>query len=90
VLNNAGYGTERHIHEGPFNDVLNWNYHRLPDLLGVGRGFLVETEQQLDEALDAAAKHTSSYCLLDVRLDPLDASAALRRLAERLAERLQR
>ncbi|MGB8167138.1 MAG: thiamine pyrophosphate-binding protein [Chthoniobacteraceae bacterium] len=90
VLNNFGYGTERHIHEGPFNDVLNWNYHRLPELLGVGRGFLVETEQQLDDALDAAAKHTASYCLLDVHLDPLDASAALRRLAERLAERLQR
>ncbi len=88
VLNNAGYGTERHIHEGPFNDVLNWNYHRLPDLLGVGRGFLVETEKQLDDALDAAAKHTESYCLLDVRLDPLDASAALQRLAKRLAEKL--
>ena len=44
VLNNAGYGTERHIHDGPFNDVLNWNYHRLPDLLGCGRAFLVKTE----------------------------------------------
>jgi indolepyruvate decarboxylase len=88
VLNNAGYGTERHIHEGPFNDVLNWNYHRLPELLGVGRGFLVETEKQLDEALDAAAKHTESYCLLDVHLDPLDASAALSRLAKRLSEKV--
>ncbi len=88
VLNNAGYGTERHIHDGPFNDVLNWNYHRLPELLGVGRGFLVETEEQLDAALDAAARHTESYCLLDVHLDPMDKSAALGRLAERLADRL--
>ena len=48
VLNNAGYGTERHIHDGPFNDVLNWNYHRLPDLLGCGRSFLVKTESELD------------------------------------------
>jgi indolepyruvate decarboxylase len=88
VLNNAGYGTERHIHDGPFNDVLVWNYHRLPELLGVGRAFLVETEKQLDEALDAAAKHTATYCLLDVRLDPLDKSAALGRLAERLAKRI--
>jgi len=90
VLNNAGYGTERHIHDGPFNDVLAWQYHRLPEFLGVGRGFLVETESQLDEALDAAARHTSSYCLLDVHLDPMDKSAALGRLAERLAERLAR
>lgn len=88
VLNNAGYGTERHIHEGPFNDVLNWNYHRLPDLLGVGRGFLVKTEAELDAALDAAGRHTASYCLLDVHLDPLDASAALARLAKRLSEKL--
>jgi TPP-dependent 2-oxoacid decarboxylase len=88
VLNNAGYGTERHIHDGPFNDLLNWNYHRLPDLLGSGRSFLVKTEQELDEALDAAARHTESYCLLDVHLDPLDHSAALGRLAERLAKRL--
>ncbi len=88
VLNNAGYGTERHIHDGPFNDVLAWNYHRLPEFLGVGRSFLVKTESELDAALDAAAKHTSSYCLLDVHLDPMDKSAALGRLAERLAERL--
>jgi TPP-dependent 2-oxoacid decarboxylase len=88
VLNNAGYGTERHIHDGPFNDVLNWNYHRLPDLLGSGRSFLVKTEQELDEALDAAALHTESYCLLDVHLDPLDHTAALGRLAERMAKNL--
>jgi indolepyruvate decarboxylase len=88
VLNNAGYGTERHIHDGPFNDVLVWNYHKLPEVLGAGRAFLVETEAQLDAALDAAAKHTGSYCLLDVRLAPLDHSAALGRLAERLAKRL--
>ena len=90
VLNNAGYGTERHIHDGPFNDVLEWHYHKLPEVLGKGRGFLVETEAQLDAALDAAAKHTESFCLLDVHLDPMDKSAALGRLAERLADRLSR
>ena len=90
VLNNFGYGTERHIHDGPFNDVLNWNYHKLPDFLGHGRGFLVETEEQLAAALDTASRHTESYCLIDVHLDAMDKSAALGRLAERLAERLGR
>ncbi|MBI4326564.1 MAG: alpha-keto acid decarboxylase family protein, partial [Chloroflexi bacterium] len=47
VLNNAGYGTERHIQDGPYNDLLPWRYHRLPDVLGAGRGFVVETEDQL-------------------------------------------
>jgi indolepyruvate decarboxylase len=88
VLNNAGYGTERHMHDGPFNDVLPWRYHRLPELLGAGRAFEVVTEADLVEALAAAREHTDSYCLLDVRLDPMDHSPALRRLAERLAEKI--
>jgi len=88
VLNNAGYGTERHIHDGPFNDVLAWRYHKLPEVLGAGRSWLVKTERELDRALTEAARHTTEFCLLDVQLDPLDHSAALGRLAERLSKRI--
>ena len=88
VLNNAGYGTERLIHDGPYNDLLAWNYCRLPEVFGAGRAFLVQTETELDAALDDAAEHTSSYCLLDVHLDPLDKSAALGRLAERMSKHI--
>jgi TPP-dependent 2-oxoacid decarboxylase len=88
VLNNRGYGTERHIQDGPYNDVQAWNYHKLPEIFGEGRGFLVRTEGELDSALAAAAEHTSSFCLLEVMLDPLDRSPALERLTKRLAERI--
>ena len=88
VLNNRGYGTERHIHDGPYNDLWPWNYHRLPEVLGAGRGFEIETEEQLDQALGAAERYTAGFCLLDVQLEPLDRSPALQRLAERLAKRL--
>ena len=88
VLNNRGYGTERHIHDGPYNDLLVWNYHRLPEMLGAGRGFEIETEEQLDQALRAAEQHTDGFCLLNVRLEPLDRSPALQRLTEGLAKRL--
>jgi indolepyruvate decarboxylase len=88
VLNNAGFGTERHIHDGPFNDVHVWRYHRVPEVLGAGRGFAVETEEEFDAALDAARAHTKEFCLIDVKLPPLDRSPALERLAKRLAERL--
>ncbi len=88
VLNNAGYGTERLIHDGPYNDLLAWNYAKLPEIFGAGRAFLVQTETELDAALDAAALHTASYCLLDVHLDPLDKSAALGRLAERMSRHI--
>ena len=88
VLNNHGYGTERHIHDGPFNDLLCWNYSQVPALLGAGLAFLVETEEELDDALDKAAKKADTYCLLDVRLDRMDHSAALGRLAERLSRKI--
>jgi indolepyruvate decarboxylase len=88
VLNNAGYGTERHMQDGPYNDVWPWRYSRLPDVLGAGRGFLVETEQELDEALKEASSWTKGFCLIDARLAPLDRSPALDRLAARLARRL--
>jgi TPP-dependent 2-oxoacid decarboxylase len=88
VLNNNGYGTERHMQDGPYNDVWPWKYYRLPEVLGAGRGFLVETEQQLDAALNEAQSQTESFCLLDVRLAPLDRSPALDRLASRLAKQI--
>jgi TPP-dependent 2-oxoacid decarboxylase len=86
LLNNRGYGTERHLQDGPYNDVWPWQYHRVPELLGAGRGFLVRTEEELDAALRAARTHTESFCLLEVRLDPLDRSRALHRLTRRLAK----
>src|SRR5216683_6967903 len=85
VLNNCGYGTERHMQDGPYNDVWPWQYSRLPEILGKGRGWVVETEEQLNRALLEAGSWTESFCLLDVRLEPLDRSPALQRLAERLA-----
>src|SRR5439155_12642330 len=88
VLNNQGYGTERQMQDGPYNDLLPWNYNRIPEVLGSGRGFVIETEEQLDQALFVAERHTESFCLLDVHLDPLDRSPALQRLAERLAKKL--
>jgi indolepyruvate decarboxylase len=84
VLNNGGYTTERLILDGGFNDILPWAYHRLPETLGAGRGYLVEMEDDLDRALAAAETDRSTFALLDVHLDRLDVSPALRRLAAEL------
>ena len=88
VLNNAGYGTERHIQDGPYNDVAPWQYHLLPEVIGSGKGFLVETEEELENALPLAEAETKTFTILDVHLDPLDRSPALDRLARNLAKRL--
>src|SRR3954471_17907611 len=46
VLDNQGYGTERLLHPGDweFNNVQPWQYHRLPELVGGGKGYLIRTE----------------------------------------------
>lgn len=88
VLNNKGYTTERTLQEGPFNDIPNWNYHRMPDLLGGGWGFEVHTEDDLEKALQASLANKDSFSLINVHLEPLDVSPALIRLAERLSKRL--
>ncbi len=88
VLNNGGYGTERQMQDGAYNDLVPWEFSRIPEILGAGRGFVVRTEEELDSALTAARDHIESFSLLDVRLDPQDRSPALERLARRLAERI--
>jgi TPP-dependent 2-oxoacid decarboxylase len=68
VLNNKGYGTERPMLDGPFNDVLPWNYYRIPDIIDHGKGFLIEREEQLEQALSASENiHSKELCILDVR-----------------------
>ncbi|HVJ85433.1 MAG TPA: thiamine pyrophosphate-binding protein [Caulifigura sp.] len=88
VLNNKGYTTERFLQEGPFNDILNWNYHRLPDLLGKGWGFEVKNVGELKQSMQAALAHTHCFSILNVHLKPDDVSPALRRLAERMSKTL--
>jgi indolepyruvate decarboxylase len=88
VLNNAGYGTERHIHNGPYNDILPWEYSRIPQVIGGGSGFIARTEDELDQALLAAKADTAQASIIDVRLDPMDRSPALERLAERLSKKI--
>lgn len=89
VLNNKGYSTERFIQEGPFNDIHNWQYHRMPELLGAGWGFEVHTEGDLEKAFRAALANVDCFSILNVHLDKLDVSPALKRLAAKLADRVQ-
>ena len=85
VMNNKGYMTERYLLEGSFNDVHEWAYHRVPDVLGAGRGFEVRSEAELDAALEAATAYTQGFTLLNVHLDKMDKSPALDRLTQKLS-----
>jgi indolepyruvate decarboxylase len=88
VLNNHGYTTERFLLDGSFNDVHEWKFHKIPEVLGTGLGLEVRTEGELDAALGAALANTGSFSLINVHLDPMDRSPALERLATRLSKRI--
>jgi indolepyruvate decarboxylase len=90
VLNNHGYTTERFLLEGPFNDIQNWAYHKVPDVVGAGMGLEVRTVGELDSGLRRAIDHDSSFSLLNVHLDPHDRSPALERLAQKLSKLVTR
>ena len=86
ILNNHGYTTERFLLEGSFNDIRNWAYHKVPEVIGGGLGIEVRTVGELEAALHTAINNTSGYSLLNVHLDPYDRSPALERLASRLSQ----
>jgi TPP-dependent 2-oxoacid decarboxylase len=87
ILNNGGYGTERPMIDGPFNDVHPWSFSELPKLLGSGKGWKVETETQLFRTLQEASKNLEGFSLIDVTIPRGDYSAALKRLTDRLGKR---
>lgn len=89
ILNNRGYGTERPMQDGSFNDIQLWRYSRIPELFECGKGFSVKTEGDLEKALASARQYTEGFCVLDVQLDPQDCSAALKRLTETLGKKVQ-
>ena len=88
VLNNRGYSTEREILEGPFNDIHEWQYERICDVLGGGMGHRVRTFGDLVQALNLAVADPQQAHVLNVYLDSNDRSTAMKRVAQRLAKRM--
>ncbi len=88
VLDNKGYGTERFLHPGDFNDIHPWAYHKLPEIYGGGTGYEARTEKEFDAALRAAWEDISGMSIIQVHIALDDVSKALRRLAEKLSKRV--
>ncbi|MGV8110306.1 alpha-keto acid decarboxylase family protein [Methanospirillum sp.] len=85
VLNNSGFGTERPMIDGSFNDVAGWKYHKIPEITGCGKGYLIRTEQEFVDALKEAYA-SKELAILDVILDPDDISPQLRRLCQKFSQ----
>jgi len=85
LMNNDGYTTERAIHEGPYNDIQPWAYHRLPEVFGGGKGWKVRTEDELDAALAEARQSNAGPAVIEIILDRLDTTDALKRIGAELS-----
>lgn len=79
LLNNHGYGTERPILEGTYNDILNWNYTTLPQLFGGGKSVLARTEKEFAQGLKQAMSERGQFFLIEADLDKNDCSAGMER-----------
>ncbi|RLS35911.1 MAG: alpha-keto acid decarboxylase family protein [Planctomycetota bacterium] len=89
VLDNGGYGTERTLLDGAFNDINPWEYQLLPALLGGGTGYEVRTEGDFDKALVAGLADRKAMSLIRVFLARDDFSTTIRRLGESLSKKVR-
>jgi len=87
VLDNEGYGTQRPMIDGPFNDIPRLAAEEMVRVIGQGRGFLVRTEVELDAALTEAMA-SNEVCIIRALLPKEKHSAGLSRLSEALKKRV--
>lgn len=89
VLDNGGFGTERPMLDGPFNDVQPVDHQTLAGAMGVTAAERVATEEDLWESLLRWQRHRSAPMLLSVALTAGDSSPALQRLTAALRSRVK-
>ncbi len=85
VINNDGYGTQRFILDGPFNEILRWNYTKLTELFGGGISHRVTTGTEMEAALKAAIA-SDQMNLIEVVVPRDDCSPSLKRVGEELGK----
>ncbi len=65
LFNNSGYGMQRIFVDGEFNDIRQWDYSRVIDLVGGGRAWRVDTSEEMGDAFRAAQEHRSGPSLIE-------------------------
>jgi indolepyruvate decarboxylase len=83
VLNNKGYTTERFLLDGKFNDIREWNYHKVVELIGGGEGAKVTTEEELENIVNNALNSKSLY-VINVSVNVKDISNRLQTMVKNL------
>ncbi len=84
VFNNSGYATQRIFTDGTFNDINQWNYARIVDLVGGGKAWRVTTAQEMKDALQASIEFTHGPSLIEAVVERGEISTGLRRFGQAL------
>jgi len=87
VMDNKGYGTQRPMIDGPFNDIPSLRAEELPKAFGAGVGILCETEEELYEALTQATANDDLF-IIRACVPPRTYSPGLIRLTDALRKRV--
>jgi pyruvate decarboxylase len=81
LINNRGYTIEVEIHDGPYNNIKNWDYAGLVDVFnaddGRGRGVRATTAGELADAIKVALENQDGPTLIECAIDRDDCSAEL-------------
>jgi len=81
LINNHGYTIEVEIHDGPYNNIKNWDYAGLIDAFnaedGHGRGLRATTGGELAEAIKVALANKQGPTLIECVIDRDDCTADL-------------
>lgn len=81
LVNNHGYTIEVEIHDGPYNNIKNWDYAGLIKVFnaedGAGQGLLATTAGELAQAIEVALENRDGPTLIECVIDRDDATADL-------------
>lgn len=87
IINNNGYTTQRFIKDGSYNEINQWKYHKITELVNGGLGLEVKTEGELEEALILAENNKDSFTIVNVHLDKYEKSDVLFRLTQAFSKK---
>ena len=81
LINNHGYTIEVEIHDGPYNNIKNWDYAGLIQAFnaedGKGRGLRANTGEELKKAIETAVANHDGPTLIECVIDRDDCSKDL-------------
>jgi pyruvate decarboxylase len=81
LINNHGYTIEVEIHDGPYNNIKNWDYAGLIQAFnagdGKGRGLRANTGEELKKAIETAGANHDGPTLIECVIDRDDCSKDL-------------